>query len=99
MLITFKSKAFANITMFGEVGLQLLEMMGFGKQVPGAIMAEDVPTARENLSRALERIPEQDGVGPETDDEQPVVSLHLRAVPLVKMLQAAAAEETFISWD
>ena len=99
MLITFKSKAFANITMFGEVGLQLLEMMGFGKNVPGAIMADDVPVALENLNRALARIPEQDTAESDPEDEQPAVSLHLRAVPLLKMLQAAAADEAFISWD
>ena len=58
MLITFKSRAFANITMFGEVGEKLLELMDFGKSVPGAIRAEDVPAARDSLQRALSQKPE-----------------------------------------
>lgn len=43
MLITFKTKAYANITMFGDVGRRMLEMMDFGTSLPGAIREEDVP--------------------------------------------------------
>ena len=99
MLITFKSSAYANITMFGDVGRKMLEMMDFGDSVPGAIKAEDVPAARDNLKRALAQIPEQAEPAYDPDDGQPVVTLHMRAVPLVKMLEAAAAEDTYVSWE
>ena len=99
MLITFKSKAFANITMFGDAGSKMLDLMDFGSAVPGAITAEQVPTALENLKRALAQIPEQAEPAFDPEDGQPVVTLHMRAVPLLQMLEAAAAEETYISWE
>ena len=99
MLVTFKSSAFANITMFGDVGKKMLELMDFGSSVPGAIRAEDVPTALDNLQAGLSRIPEQAEPGFDPEDGQPVVTLHMRAVPLVQMLEAAVAEETYVSWE
>lgn len=99
MLITFKTKAYANITMFGDVGRKMLEMMAFGTTVPGAINAEDVPVALANLTAALDKIPQQVEPAGDATDDQPAVSLHLRAVPLVELLQAAIAEETFVRWE
>ena len=99
MLITFKTSAYANITMFGDVGLKMLEMMDFGTEVPGAIREEDVATARQNLVAALDRLPEQVEAAGEADDDQPAVSLHTRAVPLLELLQAASDEQAFVSWQ
>ena len=99
MLITFKTSAYANIIMFGDVGLNMLEMIAFGTAVPGAINAEDVPRALDNLKLALDKMPEQVEAAGDADDDQPAVSLHTRAVPLVELLQAAAAEETYVRWE
>lgn len=99
MLITFKTSAYANITMFGDVGLKMLEMMSFGNSVPGAIDTQDVPAALENLTRALERLPQQVEPAGEGDDDQPAVSLHTRAVPLLQLLRAAVDEETYVRWE
>ena len=99
MLITFKTSAYANITMFGDVGLNMLEMIAFGTAIPGAINAEDVPRALDNLKLALDKMPEQVEAAGDADADQPAVSLHTRAVPLVELLQAAAAEETYVRWD
>ena len=99
MLITFKTSAYANITMFGDVGLKMLEMIAFGTRVPGAINAEDVPQALDNLKMALEKLPEQVETAGDADDDQPAVSLHTRAVPLVELLQAAVEEETYVRWE
>ncbi len=99
MLVTFKSRAYANITMFGDDGLKLLESMGFGTSVPGAIDAGDVPRALENLRQALERLPQPaESVG-DADDDQPAVSLHTRAIPLIELLEAAVAAETYVHWE
>lgn len=99
MLITFKNRAYANITMFGDVGLKMLEMMGFGKSVPGAISAEDVPRALENLERKLSGLPRQlEPAGAENEDE-PSASLHTRALPLLELLRAAAADESAVRWE
>jgi len=99
MLITFKTTAYANITMFGDVGKRMLEMMAFGTTVPGAINAEDVPQALENLQQALDKLPEQVEPAGEADDDQPAVSLHTRAVPLVELLQAAVTDEAYVRWE
>ena len=40
MLVTFTTKAYADITMFGDVALAMLKMMGHSATVPGAILAE-----------------------------------------------------------
>jgi len=99
MLITFKTTAYANITMFGDIGRQMLEMMAFGTSVPGAINAEDVAQALENLKQALHKLPEQVQPAGDADDDQPAVSLHTRAVPLVELLQAAITDETYVRWE
>ena len=99
MLITFKTEAYANITMFGDVGLKMLDMMAFGNAVPGAINAEDVPRALNNLHAALAKMPEQVEPAGDADDDQPAVSLHTRALPLIELLQAAIADETYVRWE
>ncbi len=99
MLITFKTSAYANITMLGDVGRKMLEMMAFGSSVPGAINAADVPTALDNLKLALEKLPQQVEPAGEAGEDQPAVSLHTRAIPLVELLQAAVTDETYVRWE
>jgi len=99
MLITFKTKSYANITMFGDVALKMLEMMDFGISVPGAIIAEDVPQALENLQKNLESVIEQVEPAGEAGDDAPAISLHTRAVPLIELLQSAVADENIVRWE
>ena len=99
MLVTFKSKSYADITMFGEVGLSLLKLMDYGVTVPGAIVAADVGKALSNLQKGLLEIPEE--VEPEAgeDDEPARINLPTRALPLVELLQAASADENDVRWE
>ena len=53
MLITFETKAYANITMFGEIAKKLIKAMGHSGTVPGAIQAKDLPKALEQLKAYL----------------------------------------------
>lgn len=99
MLVTFKSKAYANITMFGDVGLRMLELMDFGSSIPGAINTDDVPAALANLSAALDKMPQPVEPAGDAEDDQPAVSLQTRAVPLIELLQAAIEQETFVRWE
>ncbi|HKJ51724.1 MAG TPA: DUF1840 domain-containing protein [Gammaproteobacteria bacterium] len=99
MLITFKTKAYASITMFGDVGTRMLEMMDFGAAVPGAIKPEDVPAALENLEKALGKLPRQVESAGDDDDGQARVGLHTRAVPLIELLRAAIADEEYVRWE
>ena len=99
MLITFKTKSYANITMFGDVGTKMLEMMGYGTSVPGAIISDDVPRALNNLQRGLESVMEIVEPAGDAGDDQPAVSLHTRAVPLVELLQSAIDDENHVRWE
>jgi len=103
MLVTFETQAHANITMFGEVAVTLLKLMGQSGTVPGAILAADVPAALERLRAA---VAEQSAVpldpsgaaGAEDDGAQQHVSLGHRALPLIELLQAAAAARENVMW-
>lgn len=99
MLVTFKCSAYADITMFGDVAKKMLEMMGFGSQVPGAIRAEDVPKALENLRRGLTTVPDEPQPAGNEDEDQPTTSLHTRALPLLELLRAAIADESRVRWE
>jgi hypothetical protein len=54
MLVTFTSKAYADITMFGDIAVTLLKMMGHSGTVPGAILAADLPAALSRLTAAID---------------------------------------------
>lgn len=103
MLVTFTTEAHADITMFGDVALTLLKLMGHSGTVPGALMAEDVPAALERLRTAVAASPEmpldpQDGTAAADDDDQPHVSLAHRAMPLIELLRDAAAAGKNVMW-
>jgi len=53
VLVTFKSTAYADITMFGDAATDLLKLMGQSGNIPGAIMGKDVGAAMENLKKQL----------------------------------------------
>jgi hypothetical protein len=98
MLVTFTSESYADITMFGDVALTMLKMMGHSATVPGAILAADVPDALRRLAAAVET---ENALPPdEADDEdEPAVSLSNRALPLIKLLTAAAKAGSDVMWS
>jgi len=109
MLVTFRTKAYANITMFGDVAKQLLELLGHSGTIPSAIKAEDVPAAVARLEAALEQrkaadvanaaeVP-KDERGRDDYDAPRKVTLSQRAVPLLELLRAAAAKKADVMWD
>ena len=106
MLVTFRTKAYANITMFGDVAKQLLELMGHSGTIPSAIAAEEVPAALARLEAALQQcraaevadVPDSDR-GRDDDDAPRKVTLSQRALPLLELLRAAAANKADVMWD
>jgi hypothetical protein len=100
MLVTFSCRATANITMFGDVAVQLVKMMGHSGTVPSAILAEDVASALKHLQAALDTIKKKSKpeVSEEDNEESSVVSLPNRASPLIDMLEAAVKDESNVSW-
>ena len=98
MLVTFKTKSYANITLFGDVAKNILEMMDFGVSVPGAIVAKDVATALDNLRSGLNSIPEAAPTPVSPEDDQPAISLHIRAIPLIQLLESAVQDNNDVMW-
>ncbi|MBR9873452.1 DUF1840 domain-containing protein [Vibrio sp. J1-1] len=109
MLITFRCKSYANVTMFGDIGLQLIKMMGHSGTVPGAILAPDIPEALSKLTFSLaaestEVQKDTSATGYVEDDEEEalseqVVSLNLRAAPLIELLKSAIDAQCDVMWD
>jgi len=97
MLVTFTTKAYADITMFGDVALSLLKMMGHSGTVPSAILAADVPQALTLLKSTLDAKAEQVS-SLSTNDDEAKVSMHNRALPLLALLAAAAKQEADVMW-
>jgi hypothetical protein len=103
MLITFRTKAYADITMFGEVALTLIRLMGHSGSVPGAILAEDVPGALTRLRAAAAATPNAPAPGPtdgqRDEAEEPPVTLSHRALPLIALMEAAQRDRCNVMWD
>ncbi len=99
MLVTFRSKAYANITMFGDVAVRLLKMMGHSGTVPGALMPEDIPAALGKLKATLAQAEPPDTAPPKGDEDEPAVSLSHRAMPLMELMEAALKDEVPVMWD
>lgn len=111
MLVTFRTPAYADIMMFGDIAVQLLKLMGHSGTVPGALLAEDIPEALDRLKKAIAAqpaaVPEQEKKDRDDEEEEeeedketePPVSLAHRALPLIELLTAAAAARCDVLWD
>lgn len=100
MIVTFTTKAYADITMFGDVAVSLLKMMGHSGTVPSAILAADIPNALAQLKKALDVKTEPVKVQNSNEDGEgePHISMHNRALPLLALLDAAAKENEDVTW-
>jgi hypothetical protein len=99
MLVRFRSDA-GDLIMFGDVAVKLLKMMGQTGDVPGAILAADIPAAVTRLQTAIGAQPETEpGTGSPRDDQDPPVSLRQRAFPLIELLQRAIRRNVDVIWQ
>src|SRR5512135_2535364 len=105
MLVTFRSSAWGNITMFGDVAVTLLKMAGHSGTVPSALLAREIPSALASLKQELAAAdPEKESrqsarPAIEDADEPPPVGIRLRAYPLIQMLSAAAEQQCDVMWE
>lgn len=106
MLITFRCRSYANVTMFGDIALEMIKMMGHSGTVPGSISAQDVSDALSKLTSALsaknaaeENLPTDVDVDEKEEQVEPAVSLGRRAFPLIELLKSAIKEECEVMWD
>lgn len=107
MLITFKSKAAADILMYEKHAKPLLDPLG--KDVKRGIITADETAAaiarieEEIAEDAARRAAEQAPADDDEAEEQPsepakTVSLATRAYPLLEMLRAAHKQDQDIVW-
>ncbi len=103
MIVTFKTKGYSDITMFGDVAVQLLKIMGHSGTVPGAFRPEEVPAALERLKKAAGADDAPAFADSDSDEEgkrkEPPVPLRNRALPLIELLEAADKREVHVMWE
>jgi len=110
MIVTFRSKAHADIIMFGDIAISLLKLMGHSGTVPSALLAEDVPAALERLRTAIaahkatvkdqsDSIQDDDDDDDSNDSDERTVNLAHRALPLIELLEASATAKCNVMWD
>ena len=94
--------------MFGDIALRLLRLMGQSGDVPGALRAEDVRSARERLEAGLAELEEPPEQAEEDENGEPVVrnlsrrritARRNRAFPLIELLRAAEKAKVYVMWD
>ena len=105
MLITFKSKAAADLLMYKTHAKPLLDTLGKDLD-QGIITAEDMATAIAALEHEIavskrqptvEHDDSKDSYGDDLESGKQV-SISARAFPLLEMMRAAQKENTFVMW-
>jgi hypothetical protein len=104
MLVTFKTEAYASITMFGDIAVALLKLMGHSGTVPGALMPEDIADALERLEAGVAANPNaaldpHGDKGDDNEEDEPHVSVASRALPLIGLLKAAKKDNKYVMWE
>ena len=98
MLVTFSTNAYSDITLFGDVALSLLKMMGHSATIPGAILAADVPVALSRLTSAINAEKASPPDDKDEDRDESEVSMAQRSLPLINLLTAAAKANSNVMW-
>lgn len=103
MIVTFKTKAYSDITMFGDVAVKLLKVMGHSGTVPSALRPEEIPAALERLKKAADADDAPAFAEGEPDEQgkrkEPPVPLRNRALPLIELLEAAHKRRVHVMWE
>lgn len=112
MLVTFKSKAAAEVLMYGDHAKRILDLVG--KDVKrGVITADEAARAIATLETEIEQsrlhsaaedvrhdVEVHHGVAGDDNDHEPAeaVSFATRAYPLLEMLRAAKRDGHPVAW-
>jgi hypothetical protein len=114
MLVTFRSSATESISMFGDIAVQLLRLMGATGKVPGGLDAQEVKTALSKLEQEVDRLKvktnadtparpadNEDWAADEDKDlkREAPIAIETRAVPLLSLLKRAAAANVPVVWE
>ncbi|MDG4812780.1 DUF1840 domain-containing protein [Hydrogenovibrio sp. 3SP14C1] len=94
-MIIFQTKHHADVSMFDNLAVKLIGLMGHSASVPGALTEEEVERALNKLSEAVTSPSAQSG----DDWDNDSVSLAHRAQPLLELLDAANRNYDHVIWE
>lgn len=111
MLITFKSKAAADVVMYKTHAQPIFDLLEKSSD-KGVITAEEIPDALVKLESliaeskrelSIEEKKQKNSLSDDTKDEnettyEQTVSFAVRTFPLLEMLRAAQRENQFVIW-
>lgn len=103
MLITFKTRAAADVIMFGNVAQQLLDIIGKDhRDTRGIVTLKQLPEAIASLEQAItadkERATHEEPERTERNIPEPV-ALWQRAAPLLEQFRYALRDEQPVIWE
>jgi hypothetical protein len=109
VLITFKSEGSADVMMFGDVAMKLMELIGKEPAAKGVVTVEQLPQAIERLRQAIEadkaarrgQAPAQDDDEDEGEAEgrkRDPIGIARRGLPLLELLEHGLREEEPVVW-
>lgn len=109
MIITFKSKAAADVIQFGEVAKRLLGIMGKDPEsATGIVTVEQLPDALARLHAAVAaeraelgkraRDRDQENEEDERQGKPRAITLGQRALPLIELMEYALRDKVPVTW-
>jgi hypothetical protein len=105
MIVKFSTSAGA-LTMHGDAAVALLKAMGHSGTVPGAILEADLPEALARLRRKLDEEatappapPPPSGEDEDEQEREPPITLRMRAVPFIDMVETAIRCGSDLMWE
>jgi hypothetical protein len=107
MIITFKTKVYPDVVLFGDIAAQLLNAMGEKPEPPGILRGENIKTASDKLRAHLQMLPPEaqqpvnDAANKseeEIKEQLNYVGLRKRALPLLELMDAAYRKDSDVIW-
>ncbi|OED43020.1 hypothetical protein AB833_04790 [Chromatiales bacterium (ex Bugula neritina AB1)] len=100
MLLELQGEKTGSIIMFDDIAIRLLKMMGQSGNSEGAVREADVPAALDQLKQSLAGLPGNNDpeVNSANDNNEPEVSIHTRAAPLIDLLEHCISKGGYFMW-
>lgn len=98
MLITFKSPASSDVTMFGDVAKQMMIIIGKDVSDKGIVTVEYLPTAISKLKAAISADNQVENQPEPNGDDEKSVGIAQRGPPLVELFEWSLKQEVPVVW-
>lgn len=108
MIVTFQSPASGDVIMFGDVAQRMMALMGKDPEPKGIVTVEQLPEAIARLRAAIDadkaaRAGKADEDLPQYETgeggvRRPYVSVALRALPLLELLEWSLKKKKPVVW-